>query len=310
MAMVLVVFITASTMLFSAVRPPSRDPDHDVDTSKELNNAKEALFAYAISYAGLNSSGDGPGRLPCPDSSVPGAVDSGLPDTSCNSTDVHRLPEYLNLATGGRFKINDRYAEVDRQFWYAISPGFRHNYAGGVVNSSTPTSLFLDGEPVVAVVIAPGAELSGQSRPSLDTTGADHLEGGNQNSTSFVNRNAADPDAFNDLVLGITKSELMTPITDIVVSHMKKAMDYWTTSVIGGNGYIYQYFSWSWSGLDLIDSYSDTPNWYFTDAWKADVQTYTVNPAVPNVATIKFKGCASVFTLTSGGGTTRNPAKC
>ena len=310
MAMVLVVFITASTMLFSAVRPPSRDPDHDIDTSKELMKAKEALIAYAINYAGFNSSDDGPGRLPCPDSSVPSPKALGLPDASCNSTDVHRLPEYVNLPTGGRFEINDRYAEVDRQFWYAITPDFRHNYSGGVVNSSTSTSLFLDGDPVVAVVIAPGAELSGQSRPSSDVTGADHLEGGNQNSTNFVSRNAADPDVFNDLAIGITKSELMTPITDIVVSHMKEAMDYWTTSVLGGNGYIYQFYIWTWSGLNLIDSYSGTPNWYFTDAWKADVETYTVNPAVPNIATIKFKGCASVFTLTSGGGITRNPAKC
>lgn len=316
MGMVLVIFISASTLLFSAVRPPNAIGDFDQNTYRELKAAKASLIAFATNYATFNSDNLGPGRLPCPapwTETVDGEERWVPYWNGCNWKYVLRLPEFVSLSSPSSFDfpINDYYAGRDLQFWYAISRPYRwYKQSGGswpVVNSDTGTELTIDGDPYVAVLIAAGPALEGQDRSANESYSnyygaTENLEGtnaywGSGTFVSYDNDGDGDSEDFNDLVIGITQSELMTPITSKVASVIKQLLDSYHPT--NGDSYPADTteFNTAISGVDA---------WFANDEWDL-VTNYTfvtsndVIDADPtrlgDFAELEFDGCNLVYTL-------------
>lgn len=204
-----IVIVTGSTAILASVNYQNSRLASELDISTELAGAKDALVAYAIQHnVNYASSNAGPGRLPCPDTNNDGAAEA-----SCDSTVsqyMGRLPEFVNLPSGGRFEIGNHNSNIDQQFWYAVNPNFHMSGAGVAVNTSTGTNpvFTVDGNnDVVAVILAPGEMVDNQDRVS--NAADDYLEGGNELGVNFVRSRLADPDNFNDKLVIIKRTDII-----------------------------------------------------------------------------------------------------
>ena len=210
-----VIFAVSATLFLSSVNTHVVETRRHVNVRAELENAKQALIAYAITYntlpLGIDIDGDtftddaGPGHLLCPDINNDGLADANVID--CTNYVRGRVPEMYTYG-GNTVDINDTFADSDQQFWYVISPAFSE-IATTAVNHLTTGDLSIDGQAgYIAVIIAPGEELAGQNRAASQTSAANYLEQDNVAGTSFINSYPANPDVFNDQVIGIKASEL------------------------------------------------------------------------------------------------------
>ena len=171
------------------------------NTAAALAQAKAALIGYAISYGDTHSN-QVPGYLPCPDTD--GSNGEGVSVLSCGAQDVSvigRLPwSTLDLSTS-----RDGDGEC---LWYAVSGTYKYNPKTGLMNWDTNGQFTInaaDGSPlasqVVAVVIAPGAAISGLSQNRApdgsapicggNYTAANYLDAGTVNSVNFNNADIA-----------------------------------------------------------------------------------------------------------------------
>jgi hypothetical protein len=138
-----------------------------------LAQARDALIGYAFSYPELLHDGQGIGYLPCPDKTNSGSVSLG----ACNARDhgaIGRFP-YRTL---GLPVLRDHHGQC---LWYAVAGSVKHNPKPLVLNWDSPgqfrivspSGRTISGaeHDVVAVILAPGAALSGQIRPPAATTG-------------------------------------------------------------------------------------------------------------------------------------------
>lgn len=333
---ILVLFTSISTMILAMANNQSPYLQQKFEIRDELNIAKEMLLAYAMQYPDISGTGNGPGRLPCPD------IDNGeFPETSC-STSVDsfqgRLPQRLNPSLGQVLTFHNKYAGIDQQFWYAVDPNF-HTSAASVNSNSTVSGLFtLDGTGagnIVAVIIAPGEAVSGQDRSSSTVNDNNYLEGGNENGTSYVSSYNLDPDNFNDQVITITKNELMTMATNRVIQEIKKELDsyyalsryyrdsipadplltcyspyYWGQTYPRDFTYRGEYYYPGpvcvWENEDTMfgDTYTQSAmygaaSWFSNDGWDT-ITTYT---NISNTqATVSFAGCGITYTFNYSGG--------
>jgi hypothetical protein len=214
------------------------DRDHN---SQVMARAKQALIGWmAINAAGTDPS---PGRLPCPE--APGdfnTVNEGSGAGNCVLPAVGRLP-WRQL---GLEKLFDAAGEP---LWYVVSPGWA--LASGfppvkpTINSDSAGQLGLDGDPVVALIIAPGAALTteacggasarSQARPVAGPPDLrDYFECGNANSpvdTAFVG--SAPGNTFNDQVLAVRVSDLMPALEAAVQQRMQREIAPALKSVYG-----------------------------------------------------------------------------
>jgi hypothetical protein len=181
-----------------------------------LLQAKAALIAYAA-----DPSSTQPGALPCPDTN-----NDGVGEPSCSGTNVvvGRLP-WQSLGTGD---LRDASGE---RLWYALSPRFR-KMASNVINSDTRGQLTLTDTTgtastsnIVAVVIAPGQTLGGQSRDTANANNAaSYLENTNAGTTgTYTYTTTAQPsDTFNDRIIAITEAELFAVVEPVVASMIER----------------------------------------------------------------------------------------
>jgi len=169
---------------------------------KQLNMAKQALIAYAVSYAdNYGPGGAGPGHFPCPDLDAPddGNAHNDGPDPPCGASaqQIGRVPritlasrtsfpelithiESKSVQGDNRHKLLEFYPQasfIDRQPWYWIDGDFVNNPLNRIVNSDVRTSLRTrQGRDVIALLLTPGQELEilAQQRPGLQA--ADYVE--------------------------------------------------------------------------------------------------------------------------------------
>ncbi len=277
--LIVIVVIIAMTVLLKAINYKGSQMRQNAAAVSALVKAKDALISYAVTYADNYPLTDpaGPGHLICPDTN-----NDGLPDSPCGPNAIGRLPRSITLPSGSSFLLSDHDSGIDQQFWYALSNVFRNNPAG-IVNSSIPGSLSLDGQTdVVAVIIAPGPSFSGQSRRSNNA--ADYLEAGNVTGPAFVTTASGE---FNDRVLAVRRSEMMPLITGRVAGEIKKHLDIYHIS----NG-VYP--------ADLpsfISALAAAPQWFTANQWLS-VTTYT--RITGDKATLKFGACNITYSLTFG----------
>ena len=236
MVLVFLVGLSMTAYLIGAASKANVQAGRDSKTMAALALAKTALIGWAVSNPTK------PGTLPCTDTLNAGsAVTSG---TSCAAY-AGRLP-WKQLGIGD---VRDGSGEC---LWYALAPVFRNamNVSGAnsrvnfPLNSNTPGTITvkdLNGQTVasqvVAVILAPGAPLAGQSRADSgstvcggNTTAANYLETANgiNNATgnydtvnltlTFVAGDAGS--TFNDRLIAITMEDLYGPLRKRIAAEM------------------------------------------------------------------------------------------
>lgn len=226
-------------------------PERDARTLAAMQQAKQALLGYAASRARLfalhppGTAMDVPGALPCPAANLAGLVAAsqaeqwGRARETCSPTAqrLGRLP-WLTL------EIPQLADSTGAGLWYAVSLDFRYvadiaalptppvnAHSRGRIRLVSPAGDIVQ-DRVVAVIIAPGAALAGQSRGTpaeLDST-ANHLEAftvAPDANTDFSFRlgPATDgPPASNDIVLPITEAELFDTIENALAARLEESI--------------------------------------------------------------------------------------
>jgi len=209
LALMLVIIAGASYMLVSNLNANTRFYNRQIETASVLREAKAALLAYSVSYPEKYAS-SGPGVMPCPDLN-----NNGSASGNCSYTGATTLGRFPWKTVGvGEFK--DHHGE---HIWYVVSDNFRTPLVTQI-NSETPGTLKVDSnDDIVAVLIAPGAPLTGQNRASGPLLAINYLEGGNQvNDNNFVTRSAGE---FNDQLVFITRKELMQVVEQRVINQAR-----------------------------------------------------------------------------------------
>ena len=249
--MVTILTLGTAYILVRQMNALSQRLGQDRTTADAMAQAKQAL----ISKAAQNASQ--PGALLCPDTNNDGSAEASCANTNQR---VGRLP-WKSLG------LPDLRDAAGERLWYALSDNFRQTTAH-ILNSNTAGTLTLyDGvsgavtaSTVVALVIAPGMELSGQNRSvaavgTRDPLGAtvndparanvaNYLEGrnntaqdaGGNNDDAFVQpaATAARPLGqcpilgvaadCNDRMLAITHNDLFSIVENMVGSRLQSTV--------------------------------------------------------------------------------------
>lgn len=260
--MLLVLTVTGSSFLLAALNNNDSRLAMHRDVYQELRKTKEALIAYTAHYPDIHpGTTSGPGTLPCASTDT-----DGWPD--CPAT-IGRLPQSIPSDNGGYY-LTDAYSGIDLQFWYAVAEAFSPQ--SRPINTVTVSDLNYD-NALVAVLIAPGASLSGQER-SVRTDAAQYLE------LMDASGNRMIVSETNDAAIGITRSEILPFITMRVAQAILALAD--------TNGMMPNSLS------DLL-TLEEMPVWIVENEW------FTVTNYIRDDdenATISFSGCGNIeYTL-------------
>jgi hypothetical protein len=176
----------------------------------------------------------------------------------------------------------------DQRFWLAVSPVFRQSSAA-VLNSNSAGSLTLDGQnDIVAILIAPGDVISGQTRQN--NTAANYLEHTNAAGTAFASSWAANPTLFNDRVPPIYRHEVMTLATARVTQVVRGIL----TTYHPANGNTYPVDEPAF--LAALTA-APPPVWFSANNWGTVINYAFINA---NSVTVSFDSCAITYTVTFG----------
>jgi len=213
-----------------------------------LNRAKQALIGYVVARAskgGVTDPEPNPGALPCPEHpwhiSLPtdegtagpavGIPNPGYGTANCSS--IGRFP----WKTIGTEKLVDASGEP---LWYVVGPTWRKTSTTTktTINSNTAGDLSVNGQQVVALIIAPGPAMSTQaattpygvscsarnqarSAPAGNTLDPlDYLECYNAGALQFTT--SATADSFNDQVAVVTTADLLPGVEGAVANRIER----------------------------------------------------------------------------------------
>ncbi len=213
LTLMLVIMAAGSFVLLKALNVAASNSGYDESATRSaLMQAKLALIGYSVNDPAANL---GPGRLPCPDFSGDGAAVGSCSLGGANPT-TGRFP----YATIGNGRITD---STGADLWYAVADSHRY-FLTTPINSDTGDTtddLSVDGEDdILAVIIAPGPPLAGQSR-STSAGLADFLEGDNASlGDSTFTRTSESP--FNDKIITLTRGELMAAVEQRVLGEVNR----------------------------------------------------------------------------------------
>ena len=213
--------------------------ERDRKTALALAQAKDALIGWSARQAST------PGSLPCTDSSNAGSlVNSGQ---NCQA--------YIGHLPWKTLEISDLRDGDGECLWYALSPAYRsaipavsrnatnkiNNAVLGTITikSANGVNLPVPINPVIAVIIAPGAPISGQSHNNVgvtqcggNTVASNYLDSANGVNNATGNNNplllpnnytftAGDSSGtFNDKVVYITAEELYRAVRKRMVKEI------------------------------------------------------------------------------------------
>lgn len=240
MVMMIIMVLGTALYLVTALNTVGQSIRRDQVSFDALNEAKEALIAYATTQGDIAGT-PRPGDLPCPDTN-----NDGTAEGSCVAGAIGRLP-YKTL---GMTELIDKEGE---KLWYAISGNFRprsitgtdlnSNTAGtlNVYDSDGATLLTPSSDRAVAVIIAPGITVGSQLRStsSEQLNAANYLEA-DPNSPSPNNANnavtggpfiaATEGTSFNDKLVYIKASQLRPAIEKRVAGELRKLLETYYTA--------------------------------------------------------------------------------
>lgn len=202
----LLMLLLLALLAMASLRPGTSVDDLALARGGDLAFARDALIDYAVNYPShYGDRGAGPGHLPCPDRDG-----DGSPQLHCNGLAIGLLP--ADFLAGGRRQVGfvRRQQAAAEPLWYVVSSAFRYSPAPSgfvghatVVNSDTRGDIYLDGVPVVALLVAPGEALDGQDRTDVASAG-DYLEAENADGDRHFSSSAG-----NDRVLALRLEELL-----------------------------------------------------------------------------------------------------
>lgn len=191
-----------------------------------LVSAKENLLTFTESIPELYGASKSPGFFLCPDLNALNDAQSGLSSGSCGWTTnnaIGRLPSIKKDDTGTSgtnefFYFAPSEKSGGPSIWYAVDDLYRNmNTATTNPLALTPT-MTLDGQAIVAVIVAANTPLSGQINGQSKTQQRNRAESAAQqvddylesyvSSKTFISRKSQVNDIFNDQVVSITKAEL------------------------------------------------------------------------------------------------------
>jgi hypothetical protein len=200
-----------------------------------LNRAKVALIGYVAQRAVTDSN---PGRLPCPEDAglIGAALEGSVPVNSevdtpaanpafvCSS--VGRLP----WRTLGLDKLVDVTGEP---LWYVVGPSWRltNQTSSLSINSNTPGDIQVDGQRVVALIIAPGAAMDAatasgctarsqaRATPSSSINAADYLECLNTATLQYTT--TAGSTTTNDQFVRVTVDDVLPAIEAVIAKRIE-----------------------------------------------------------------------------------------
>lgn len=230
--MLLVLISAGAYFLLRSLNQATRTNTAEVTTQRALQVAREALIGYAVRYPDnpeIRDADAGPGHLPCPDTRLDVGDEAGQADPPCatsSRTETGRFPwrtlDVVETRDGSGAPL-----------WYAVSNMFRNNPKTIPLNSETiGTTLGLDacaagGDDIAAVIIAPGPAVKDQDRGTVRTEAiediAEYLEGENADAGDGCFSTIRDA-AHNDIVLALTRRDLMQAVERRVLSDVKKAL--------------------------------------------------------------------------------------
>lgn len=207
LGLMIALFLAAGFLVLSrANRAPNQAARDSLDIPA-LQQAREALLARAVSDANR------PGSLPCP-----------APDSN-GSALAPPCATYVGWFPWRTLGLPDLRDQSGERLWYVLSPSLQDS---GAINSNAVSSLTLDGgSGIAALIIAPGAPLAGQSRPSFSP--ADYLDAKDGNpATSNADLNdsyfsAQSSENFNDKVLVLSTSALFAGVSKRVLGEISFA---------------------------------------------------------------------------------------
>jgi hypothetical protein len=232
LALAALLVLGTTWMLVSAFSLASRTAAQTRHNARILAEAKAALIAWVAANA-LEPGEANPGRLPCPQAwGDVGSRNEGRAAGSC-ANPIGWLP----WRTLGLPQTLD---SSGRQVWYVVSPGWHlpNSSATLKINSNTPGQLTLDGRPVIALLIAPGAALNSAPTSSQLAAGCvarvqspvpvippnprDYLECYTASAfRSGVVDNATNQ-AFNDQVVAIGAADLMPALEAAIAKRIER----------------------------------------------------------------------------------------
>lgn len=276
-ALLAVIMLGSAWMLMTRLNEGSANFTAQVRArnAEVLKRAKLALIGYVAAQT-AKSYEDNPGALPCPEHAwyidqptkeggagpSVGVSNPGYGTGNCSS--IGRFP----WRTIGTEKFVDASGEP---LWYVVGPTWRKTSTSTqtFINSTTSGDLTVDGENVVALIIAPGPAMKAsagttaagatcaarnqvRSAPSGTMDPLDYLECYNAATLQF---SAAGPSAsydaqgvlveyFNDQVVPVTAADLLPGIEAAIANRMEREIAPLVTGVYSANS--------SWGSLTTL----------------------------------------------------------
>jgi hypothetical protein len=216
--LVLLIMAGAYAFYHSAVIGTGR-AQQEAKVAATLARAKEALIARAVTDANR------PGSLPCPDLITNSAGLNNVPgDGKADMFTLTQCPSYVGWLPWVTLDLPELTDDTGTRLWYALAPELRDDDSAHPINSDRALTLQLDGvSDIAALIIAPRAPLGAQARPSNNP--ADYLDGENGNGNDGIFVSGPQSPAFNDMVVAITRQELMAAVEKRVANEVKHCIE-------------------------------------------------------------------------------------
>ena len=298
MMMLVIMVMGVTTAFVTSLSGTALQNQRHQTTSNALALAKEALISYAVSDPNR------PGELPCPDTDDDGSAESNC--SVAGNTLVGRLPwRTLDLP--------DPRDSSGERLWYVVSDNFHAN-GSTAINSDTDGTISINSTAgFAAVVIAPGAALSSQNRPSspsnlnVSTTYLQYLEDVTQTAiqTQAPNDIPSGAYTYSDQLLSLRPEDFMPLIEKRIAGEVKACLDSyalassnyypWASSVSDTSGYYgvkdKRFGRIAASRLNVLTnktSYLSFMN--KVDAVQIALNTYISNPTSANLNSLRDVG--------------------
>lgn len=191
-----------------------------------LARAKEALIARAVTDANR------PGSLPCPDLITNSTGLSNIPgDGKADMFTMTQCPSYVGWLPWVTLDLPELLDDSGTRLWYALSPELRDDDSAQPINSDRVLTQRLDGAAdIAAIIFAPRAALGSQARPSNNP--ADYLDGENGSGDDRIYISGPLGPTFNDMVVAISRQELMAAVEKRVASEVKACLEQHAASTV------------------------------------------------------------------------------
>jgi hypothetical protein len=310
LVLLLIFMIFAITLMAYSTDPASTETAREQRTFAALAEAKRALLAYAALQRG---NAPRPGELP-----RPATQDTGQSGNAGGNDPLIGWFPWQTLET-------EELADASgAHLWYAVAGDFYNRTSTEpVINPDSVGTLHFGMEndaQAVAIIIAPGPPLSGQSRPSglvdADTVIQHYLEGANAdaNLEEFTSETS---ELMNDRVVFITVDEIMPLAARAAMDEAQRALkSYYTENgfypyaeygdtcdantpvnqrtagflpMIGGAGCPYEVLYDNARAEANDPSYTGLAEWFNDNEWYKYIM-YMVAPACAGAATNNCNG--------------------